>query len=110
MKFRYEYSICGFRGCSVSWAEDVAAFILEIASGEETDVRNRLNQAATVIKEEMIKAAEDYYRLLRDAPEQAQEAEDRFKELAVRFSDDPAYQALLRLATSSSKGSNVKDS
>jgi predicted ATPase len=46
---------------------------------------------------EMMKAAEEYYRLLRDAPEQATAAEERLAELAMRFSDDPAYQAQLRL-------------
>jgi predicted ATP-binding protein involved in virulence len=46
---------------------------------------------------EMMKAAEEYYRLLRDAPEKARVAEERLAELAVRFSDDPAYQAQLRL-------------
>lgn len=46
---------------------------------------------------EMMKAAEEYYRLLRDAPDNALEAEERLAELAVRFSDDPAYQAQLRL-------------
>lgn len=46
---------------------------------------------------EMMKAAEDYYRLLREAPDQAAAAEDRLAELVVRFSDDPAYQALLKL-------------
>lgn len=46
---------------------------------------------------EMMKAAEDYYRLLREAPDKAREAEERLAELASRFSDDPAYQALLKL-------------
>lgn len=46
---------------------------------------------------EMMKAAEEYYRLLRDAPDKTREAEERFAELAERFSDDPAYQAQLRL-------------
>jgi predicted ATP-binding protein involved in virulence len=46
---------------------------------------------------EMMKAAEDYYRLLRETPEQTQAAENRLAELVVRFSDDPAYQALLKL-------------
>lgn len=46
---------------------------------------------------EMMKAAEEYYRLLREAPDKAREAEERLTELAVRFSDDPAYQAQLRL-------------
>lgn len=53
---------------------------------------------------EMMKAAEEYYRLLREAPEQAQEAEERLAELAVRFSDDPAYQALLRLERAARHG------
>lgn len=46
---------------------------------------------------EMMKTAEEYYRLLRDAPDKARQAEERLAELAVRFSDDPAYQAQLRL-------------
>lgn len=46
---------------------------------------------------EMMKAAEEYYRLLREAPAQTQAAEDLLAELSVRFSDDPAYQALLKL-------------
>jgi predicted ATP-binding protein involved in virulence len=53
---------------------------------------------------EMMKAAEEYYGLLRDAPEHAQEAEARLAELAVRFSDDPAYQALLRLERAARQG------
>lgn len=53
---------------------------------------------------EMMKAAEEYYRLLRDAPGQAQQAEERLAELAVRFSDDPAYQALLRLERAARHG------
>ncbi len=46
---------------------------------------------------EMMKAAEEYYRLLREAPDKAQEAEERLAELAMRFSDDPAYQAQLKM-------------
>lgn len=46
---------------------------------------------------EMRTAAEQYYKLLREAPDQSQEAEDRLAEVAVRFSDDPAYQALFKL-------------
>jgi len=53
---------------------------------------------------EMMKAAEDYYRLLSEAPDQAQEAEERLAELSVRFSDDPAYQALLKLKRSARRG------
>ncbi len=46
---------------------------------------------------EMMSAAEEYYRLLGEAPDRAREAEERLADLAVRFSDDPAYQAQLRL-------------
>lgn len=53
---------------------------------------------------EMMQAAEEYYRLLRAAPEQAQAAEDRLAELTMRFSDDPAYQALLKLERSTRTG------
>jgi predicted ATPase len=53
---------------------------------------------------DMMQAAEEYYRLLREAPEKAQVAEDRLAELAVRFSDDPAYQALLKLERAARTG------
>jgi len=53
---------------------------------------------------DMMNAAEEYYRLLREAPEEAQQAEERLAELAVRFSDDPAYQALLRLERAARQG------
>lgn len=53
---------------------------------------------------EMMTAAEEFYRLLREAPEKAQEAEERLAELALRFSDDPAYQALLRLERAARHG------
>jgi predicted ATP-binding protein involved in virulence len=55
---------------------------------------------------EMMKAAEEYYRLLREAPDTAHEAEERLAELAVRFSDDPAYQAQLKLERASRPGSD----
>src|SRR5690606_18074153 len=49
---------------------------------------------------EMMKAAEAYYRLLRE-PDASQaaitRAQDALNELAARFSDDPAYHALLKL-------------
>ena len=48
----------------------------------------------------MIRAAETYFRLLRTAGENAAElaaAEQRLDELSLPFSDDPAFQALLRL-------------
>lgn len=53
---------------------------------------------------EMMRAAEEYYRLLREASGDTQEAEDRLNELAVRFSDDPAYQALLKLERAARRG------
>ena len=49
---------------------------------------------------EMMKSAEQYYRLLResDASHAAiTRAQDALNELAARFSDDPAYHALLKL-------------
>ena len=48
----------------------------------------------------MIHAAETYFRLLRAPGENAAElaaAEQRLNELSVPFSDDPAFQALLKL-------------
>jgi predicted ATP-binding protein involved in virulence len=53
---------------------------------------------------EMMKAAEEYYKLLREAPEQAQAAEAKLAELTSRFSDDPAYQALLRVERATQRG------
>jgi hypothetical protein len=49
---------------------------------------------------EMLEAAEQYFRLLRQSPHDApavQRAERLYNELAVRYSDDPAFQALLKL-------------
>ncbi len=49
---------------------------------------------------EMVDAAENYFRLLRDSGDNAvqlAEAEQRLNELSVPFSDDPAFQALLKL-------------
>ncbi|HQU43324.1 MAG TPA: AAA family ATPase [Pirellulales bacterium] len=49
---------------------------------------------------EMLKTAEEYYRLLREAPnaseEEKQRLSERLDELSLPFSDDPAYQALLQ--------------
>lgn len=53
---------------------------------------------------EMMRAAEEYYRLLSEAPSQARAAEERLAELAARFSDDPAYHALLRLELALRRG------
>lgn len=53
---------------------------------------------------EMMTAAEEYYRLLRDSPDKTLEAEERLAELAVRFSDDPAYQAQLKLERAARAG------
>lgn len=49
---------------------------------------------------EMFSTAEAYYRLLQDPDAIAADvdrAEERLNELATRFSDDPAFQALLKL-------------
>ena len=49
---------------------------------------------------QMMKAAEEYYRLLREPRTQKaaiDAAERRLNELAAPFSDDPAFQALLKL-------------
>jgi len=49
---------------------------------------------------DMMDAAEEYFRLLRNAsgnPGKLAEAEKRLNELSMPFSDDPAFQALLKL-------------
>ena len=49
---------------------------------------------------DMMDAAEKYFRLLRDAredPAKLAAAEERLNELSMPFSDDPAFQALLKL-------------
>lgn len=49
---------------------------------------------------DMMDAAEEYFRLLRNAsgnPDKLAEAEKRLNELSMPFSDDPAFQALLKL-------------
>jgi predicted ATP-binding protein involved in virulence len=49
---------------------------------------------------DMMSAAEEYFRLLRAPGKTASElaeAEQFFNDLSVRFSDDPAFQALLKL-------------
>ena len=60
----------------------------------------------------MVKAAEEYFRLLRtpDAlPGDVDAAEQRLNELSEPFSDDPAFQALLKLErTIWQDGENVK--
>jgi predicted ATPase len=53
---------------------------------------------------EMMTAAEEYYRLLRESPDKAHEADEKLAELAVRFSDDPAYQAQLKLERAAQSG------
>jgi predicted ATP-binding protein involved in virulence len=49
----------------------------------------------------MMEAAEQYFTLLREMPlrtaEDIRAAEERLNELAAPFSDDPAFQALLKL-------------
>jgi hypothetical protein len=49
---------------------------------------------------QMMEAAEEYFRLLREPAPTAvsvDAAEKRLNELAAPFSDDPAFQALLKL-------------
>jgi hypothetical protein len=48
----------------------------------------------------MMQAAEEYYRALERAGTRSEELErlkDRLDELASRFSDDPAYHAILKV-------------
>ena len=56
---------------------------------------------------EMMSAAEAYFRLLRTLGENAAEiaaAQQRLNELSVPFSDDPAFQALLKLERETQRG------
>ena len=50
---------------------------------------------------EMMKAAEEYYRVLQEAKdaslEQIEELKSRLDELTIPYSDDPAYQAFLKM-------------
>jgi predicted ATP-binding protein involved in virulence len=57
--------------------------------------------------QQMMKAAEEYFRLLRmpdAAVDQTQTAEHRLNELSAPFSDDPAFQALLKLEREARRG------
>lgn len=62
--------------------------------------------------QKMMEAAEEYFRLLREMPAQpagaVEAARQRLNELAEPFSDDPAFQALLKVEreTRSGPGSN----
>ena len=56
---------------------------------------------------EMMRAAESYFRLLRSSGENAAEldaAEQLLNELSVRYSDDPAFQAFLKLEREVERG------
>jgi predicted ATP-binding protein involved in virulence len=57
----------------------------------------------------MMEAAEEYFRLLREmpskSPEEIKTAEQRLNELAAPFSDDPAFQALLKIERETESGS-----
>lgn len=56
---------------------------------------------------EMMNAAETYFRLLRSTGEntaELAEAEQLLNELSVRYSDDPAFQALLKLERETQSG------
>lgn len=58
---------------------------------------------------EMMAAAEEYYRLLRRAgvaQEEIRAAEEKLNELAVPFSNDPAFQALLKLERIAQQGNS----
>ncbi len=50
---------------------------------------------------EMMEAAEEYYRVLQEAkdasPERIEELKARLDELTIPYSDDPAYQAFLKM-------------
>lgn len=55
----------------------------------------------------MMEAAETYFRLLREpkpSPDAIEAAERRLNELAAPFSDDPAFQALLKLERETERG------
>ena len=56
---------------------------------------------------DMMRAAETYFRLLRSSGENAAElaaAEQLLNKLSVRYSDDPAFQALLKLEREAQRG------
>jgi len=56
---------------------------------------------------QMMEAAEEYFRLLRESGPSAagvDAAEERLNELAAPFSDDPAFQALLKLERETQRG------
>lgn len=50
---------------------------------------------------EMMEAAEEYYRVMQEAkeasPERLEELKARLDELTIPYSDDPAYQAFLKM-------------
>ena len=53
---------------------------------------------------QMMNAAEAYFRLLREPGALTETAEQRLNELAAPFSDDPAFQALLKLEREARRG------
>ena len=58
----------------------------------------------------MMEAAEEYFRLLREPQPRAEAieiAEQRLNELAAPFSDDPAFQALLKLERETQRGGDA---
>ncbi|OWK45294.1 AAA family ATPase [Fimbriiglobus ruber] len=60
--------------------------------------------------QDMMETAEQYYRTLRRTdtvePEQLEQLKDRLDELASRFSDDPAYHAILKVEREARLGQN----
>jgi predicted ATP-binding protein involved in virulence len=60
--------------------------------------------------QQMMEAAEEYFRLLREPMSDdaaIKMAEQRLNELSLPFSDDPAFQALLKLERETQRGSNA---
>jgi predicted ATP-binding protein involved in virulence len=77
--------------------------ISEVVQGIESPSRSQRYQ-------NMMRAAEAYYRALRKAdaasPHELEQLKDRLDELASRFSDDPAYHAILKVEREARLGQN----
>lgn len=77
----------------------------EFANKSVEDIAEQIQGAGEQTRSEryqaMMAAAEEYYRALEQAdatpPEELQQLKDRLDELASRFSDDPAYHAILKV-------------
>lgn len=76
--------------------EDIAENVMGVEQPQKSERYRR-----------MMNAAEEYFRLLRASGANAAEvdaAEQRLNELAAPFSDDPAFQALLKLERETQRG------